>query len=100
LVGLIPPDWAGRSGRSGGRSAKALTLGGGKRRNVVDKDRIRKVLKGVTVAGLAAGVMLATTGCKSMSCGKGSCGGKQTEEGSGSCGKGSCAKGSCGSKSK
>jgi hypothetical protein len=60
----------------------------------LDKERVRKALATVTVAGLLAAATLAAAGCRSTgSCGKGSCGsgscGKTTEGGS-SCGAGSC----------
>lgn len=58
------------------------------------KEKIKKVIKGLGIAGLAAGIGLMSMGCKkdSSSCGKGSCGGNKTstEKSSSSCGKGSC----------
>lgn len=56
---------------------------------------IKKTLKGLSLLSLAAGIGVATSGCKCMSscgngsCGKGSCGGAH-EEGKSSCGNGSC----------
>ena len=62
----------------------------------MNKDRIKRVLSGIGIAGLVASVGITMGACKkgSSSCGKGSCSGKDkagTEEvKSGSCGKGSC----------
>jgi len=67
----------------------------------VEKDRVRKALKGLSIAGLATSVVLLTAGCKTgekkSSCSSG--GSEKTSEKS-SCGKGSCGKGSCGSGTK
>jgi radical SAM modification target selenobiotic family peptide len=76
----------------------------------MNKDKIKKALKGLGIAGLVASVGLMTVGCKKAadapagndaapetksedgakgSCGKGSCGGAD-KDAKGSCGKGSC----------
>ncbi|MCK9554364.1 SbtA family thio(seleno)oxazole RiPP natural product precursor [bacterium] len=61
----------------------------------MNKDKVRRVLKGLGLATLVAGIGLVSGGCKkegSASCGKSSCGSKDagTEKSSTSCGKGSC----------
>jgi hypothetical protein len=62
----------------------------------MQEDRVKTVVKGLSIVSLAAGVSLMASGCKMMgSCGKGSCGdgsckSKTSEKGEASCGKGSC----------
>ena len=73
----------------------------------MDKEKIKKTLIGISVAGLIAGVTAMPIGCAkktSSSCGKTTTDSKaksdQSESssscGKGSCGSGSCSKGSCG----
>ena len=62
----------------------------------MNKERIRKSLKGLAIAGLAAGVGLGLAGCKTGSCGPGSCGSKSGMSEKGSCGQGAPAMTSCG----
>lgn len=63
----------------------------------MDKKKIKKVLSGLGIATLVAGMGLFSTGCNaansSGSCGNGSGGSKEVEEGKASCGKGSCGSG-------
>ena len=67
----------------------------------MSKEKIRKALKNIGLAGIIAGIGLISSGCNnkaSASCGKGFCGSKSSsvEKSTSSCGKGSCGKGSCG----
>jgi len=60
----------------------------------MNKQRVRKALTAVTIAGLAAGLVLMAAGCKSSqsSCNNGSCSGAKKTD---TTPKSSCAGGSC-----
>ena len=71
----------------------------------MDKEKMKKVLAGIGIAGLITGVGLWSTGCQSADKkkteteveAKSSCGqGAEADSAKASCGQGSCGQGSCG----
>ena len=64
----------------------------------MNKDKIRKILSGIGIAGLVASVGVTMGACKKAqgSCGKGSCSGKNKPAAEEMMEGGSCGKGSCG----
>ncbi len=71
----------------------------GLKEGAMDKKKIKKVMTGLTLSGLVAGLGAMSAGCSSTSCGKSSCGegscgsagqDKTEDKAQTSCGKGSC----------